>query len=79
MYKVIETLEHRFGNEKAAKAKLNKNTEWNLIGRTANASYGDVRHAPRPGEVIKQWTKDEIAECFAAAERIIAAYFSTLF
>jgi hypothetical protein len=79
LYKIIDALEKKFGGAAAAKQKLGNHADWRLIGRITNASYGDIRHAPRPGEVIKRWTKDEIAECFAAAERVLTAYFSTLF
>lgn len=79
LYKVIEVLERKFGGEKEAKRKLGCNTEWNLIGTVANASYADIRHAPKPGEKIKEWTQDEIDNCFNAAEKIIHAYLTTLF
>lgn len=79
LYKVIEILEKKFGNESAAKASLGCNAEWNFIGRVANASYADIRHAPRPGEKIKEWTDEDIKKCFEGAEKIIHAYFRTLF
>lgn len=79
LYKVIEAIEKKFGGEKTAKGVLGHNAEWNLIGKVANASYGDIRHAPKPGEKIKAWNQDEIAQCFSATERIICGYFNTLF
>lgn len=79
LYKVIEKLEHHYGSENEAKRRLDKGTEWNLIGRVSNASYGDVRHAPKPGEKIKQWTSEEIKGCFEAAEQVVQSYFATLF
>lgn len=79
LYKVIEILEKKFGNESTAKATLSCNAEWNFIGRVANASYGDIRHAPRPGEKIKEWTEEDIKSCFEGAEKVIHAYFRTFF
>lgn len=79
LYKIIDALQNKFGGAIAAKQKLGIDDDRKLIGTIANASYSDVRHAPKPGEIIKPWTKEEIEDCFAAAERILAAYFSTLF
>jgi len=79
LYKIIEALEKKYGSEKEAKNVLGCNTEWNLIGRLANASYADIRHAPKPGEKIKEWSQEEIKECFLATEKIINAYLLTLF
>lgn len=79
LYKVIEILEKKFGNESAAKATLGCNAEWNFIGKVANASYGNIRHAPRPGEKIKEWSDEDIKKCFEGVEKIIHAYFATLF
>ena len=79
LYKVIETVEHKCGGEKEAKSRLGCKVEWNLIGKVANVSYADIRHAPKPGEKIKEWTSDEIEKCFKAAEKITKAYLSTLF
>lgn len=79
LYKVIEALEHQLGGEKEAKELLGCNVEWNLIGKLANESYADIRHAPKPGERIKEWNPAEIKSCFEAAERIIFSYLNTLF
>ena len=79
LYKIIDALQNKFGGETAAKTQLGKPNEWKLIGKMANASYGDIRHAPKPADKIRQWDKNEIAECFVAAQNIITAYFSKLF
>jgi hypothetical protein len=79
LYKIIEALEKKYGSEREAKNILGSNKEWNLIGKTANVSYADIRHAPKPGEKIKEWTEEEIKECFQASEKIIDNYLSTLF
>lgn len=79
LYKIIEILEKKFGNETAAKQTLGCNAECNFIGKVANASYGDIRHAPRPGEKIKEWTEEDIRKCFEGAEKIIHSYLRTLF
>lgn len=79
LYKVIEALEKKYNGEKKARSTLGCNTEWNLIGKAANTSYADIRHAPKPGEKIKEWSQEEIKECFSATEKIINSYLSTLF
>ena len=79
LYKIVDALKNKFGGETAAKQILKTDSDWRLIGKMANASYGDIRHAPKPADKIKEWSKDEIVKCFSAAERIISAYFSTLF
>jgi len=79
LYKIIEALEKKYGSEKGAKDLLKCNTEWNLIGEKANASYADIRHAPKPGEKIKEWTEKDIKACFVATEKIINTYLSILF
>lgn len=79
LYKVIDHLEDKYGSAGEAKKVLGNNEGWNTIHKIANASYGDMRHAPKPGEVIKQWSREEIAECFDAAAGIITAYLATLF
>lgn len=79
LYKIIEVIERKYGNEKKAKAVLQNNEGWNLIGRIANESYRDGRHAPKPGEKIKEWTREEIQSCFVAAKQIAEAYFGSLF
>jgi hypothetical protein len=79
LYKVVEAIEKNYKSEKIAKSKLGHNTEWNLIGKTANASYGDIRHAPKPGEVIREISQEDLHSCYDAAVKIIFAYFKTLF
>ena len=79
LYKIVDSLQNTFGGETAAKNKLGQSEEWKLIKRIANESYRDIRHAPKPGEKIKQWSEEEIAKCRSAAEKIVLAYFSTLF
>ena len=79
LYKIIDALKNKFNGETAAKQKLGIDAEWKLIGKMANASYGDIRHAPKPADKLKEWTKEDIAECFSAAGKIINAYFGTLF
>lgn len=79
LYKIVEALERKYGSEAEAKKQLRNNEGWNLIRRIANASYGDVRHAPKPGEKIKQWSDEEIKVCFGATNEIVKAYFATLF
>jgi hypothetical protein len=79
LYKIVDAISNKFGGDLEAKRVLGHNEEWNLIGRLANVSYADIRHAPKPGDKIREWSKEEIDACFAAAERILTAYLSTLF
>lgn len=79
LYKVTEAIKKKYGSKKKAVADLDCSSEWNLIGRLANVSYADVRHAPSPGEKIKEWSQEEIKDCFAAAKKIILAYLEKLF
>jgi hypothetical protein len=39
----------------------------------------DIRHAPKPGDVIQQWTEEDISASFDACEKIVLAYFGSLF
>lgn len=78
--KITEALENKYGGEGKAKGIFKGlNAEWNKIGKLANASYADIRHAPKPGEKIKEWSQTEIEECFDAAKKIIQSYIEKLF
>jgi hypothetical protein len=79
LYKIIESVEHKFGGEAAGMAAVGAATEWKSVKRLANESYRDARHAPKPTEVIKKWTETEIKKCFEDTEKVIMAYFATLF
>lgn len=79
LYKIIESIEHRYGGETPGLSALGCSSEWKLVKRIANASYGDIRHAPKPGDVIKKWSDTEIKTCFQATEKVILAYFASLF
>ncbi|MHB8860492.1 MAG: hypothetical protein ACYC48_02025, partial [Minisyncoccota bacterium] len=79
LYKIIDHLEEKYGGGTEAKKVLGGNEGWNTIHKIANASYGDMRHAPKPGEVVKPWSREEISACFEAAAGIISAYLETLF
>jgi hypothetical protein len=75
LFKVIEAIHNKFGNEKEAKSKLGCNAEFNIIGKVSNESYRDIRHAPKPGEKIKEPTDEETKQCIEGARRIIIKYF----
>jgi hypothetical protein len=79
LYKAVEFIENNHGGESAAIKKFGFGSEWKFLKKTVNASYADVRHAPKPGDVIKRWTDEEIQDCFEAVEKIILSYFSSLF
>ena len=79
LYKITDTLKKKFKSEKDAIKVLGVANEWKYIGKVANASYGDMRHAPTPGEPVKEWSDQEIEKCFECARGIIYSYFKTLF
>jgi len=54
LYKIIDGLQNKFGGETAAKKAIETDDEWRLIGKIANASYGDIRHAPKPADKITE-------------------------
>lgn len=79
LYKILEAIENKCGGEAQAVKALGCSTEWKHIKRSANESYGDMRHARKPGDVIKQWNIEEIKKCFEDTEKIVLAYFESLF
>jgi hypothetical protein len=79
LYKIIESVEHRFGGEAAGMAAVGEATAWKSVKRLANESYRDARHAPKPSDIIKKWSEAEIKKCFVDTEKVIVAYFATLF
>jgi len=79
LYKAVELIENNYGGESGAIKKFGVGAEWKFLKKTANASYADIRHAPKPGDVIHQWTDDDIEGCFEACEKIVSAYFESLF
>jgi len=79
LYKIIESIEHKFGGEAAGMAAVGEATAWKSVKRLANESYRDARHAPKPTEIIRKWTQTEIKKCFDDTEKVIMAYFATLF
>jgi len=79
LYKALESIENAYGGEAKGISALGLQSEWKLVKRVANASYGDIRHAPKPGDAMKKWSDEDIKKCFAATESIILTYFATLF
>jgi hypothetical protein len=79
LYKIVEAIENKLGGEAEGIKKLGAGVEWKAVKRLANESYRDARHAPKPGDVVRKWTQDEIKKCFANTETIVMAYFGTLF
>lgn len=79
LYKIIESIEHKFGGEAAGMAAVGEATAWKSVKRLANESYRDARHAPKPTDIIKKWSELEIKKCFGDTEKVIMAYFATLF
>jgi hypothetical protein len=79
LYKAVELIENNHGGESGAIKKFGVGAEWKFLKKIANASYADIRHAPRPGDVIQQWTEEDIKACFDACEKIVLAYFDSLF
>jgi hypothetical protein len=79
LYKAVELIENNHGGESEAIRKFGAGSEWKLLKKVANASYGDIRHAPKPGDVIHKWTDDDLKRCFDACEKVVLAYFKSLF
>lgn len=79
LYKIIESIENKFGGEAVGIAAVGAATEWKSVKRLANESYMDARHAPKPTEVIKKWTNDDIKRSFEDTQKVVTAYFATLF
>jgi hypothetical protein len=79
LYKVVELIENKHGGESSAIKKFGLGTEWKFLKKVANASYGDIRHAPKPGDVIQAWSDQDLKDCFDACEKITLAYFNSLF
>jgi hypothetical protein len=79
LYKIIELMENKYGGEAQGIKALGCAVEWKHVKRSANESYGDIRHAPKPGDVVKKWTADDIKKCFEDTEKVILAFFATLF
>ena len=79
LYKIVETIENKFGGEASGIGVVGAGAEWRAVKRLANESYRDARHAPKPGDVIKKWTHAELDKCFENVETIVVAYFATLF
>jgi len=79
LYKAVELIENNHGGESGAIKKFGMGAEWKFLKKVANVSYADIRHAPKPGDVIKEWTDEDIKACFAACEKIVLAYFGSLF
>jgi hypothetical protein len=79
LYKAVELIENNHGGEGEAIRKFGAGAEWKFLKKVANASYGDIRHAPKPGDVILKWTEEDLKRCFDACEKVLLAYFESLF
>ncbi len=79
LYKIVEAVENKLGGEAEAIKLVGGKTEWKRIKRLANESYRDARHAPKPGDVIKEWSNTEIKQAFEDVQIIVRGYFATLF
>ena len=79
LYKVIEAIENKYGGEANGIKAVGAGTEWKSVKRLANESYRDARHAPKPTDVIKQWSHEEIKKCFEETKKVVMAYFDRLF
>jgi hypothetical protein len=79
LYKIIEAIENKYGGETDGIKAVGAGTEWKSVKRLANESYRDARHAPKPTDIIKQWSPVEIKKCFEDTQKVVMAYFATLF
>lgn len=79
LYKVRDALAQHFGGETPTKQVLNCAADYKFLGKTLNDPSKDARHGVAPGEAVVPLDGTELKECFAAAKRMILAYFKTLF
>ena len=79
LYKVRDTLKHKFDGESQAIEALGCKVAWKCIGDLTNRPERDARHPPKPGETIVEWTKEDRERCFSAARELISKYFDALF
>jgi hypothetical protein len=79
LYKIIEAIGNKFGGEAAGIEAVGEQAAWKGVKRLANESYRDARHAPKPGDVIKKWSTQELKQAFEDTQRVAVAYFMTLF
>ena len=79
LYKAAELIENNNGGENGVIKKFGVGSELKFLKKTANASYADNRHAPKPGDVVQKWSEEDIKACFEACEKIVLAYFEGLF
>lgn len=79
LYKAVEAIENKLGGEAAGIKAIGMSAEWKSVKRLANESYRDARHAPKPADVVRKWTTAEIRKCFEDTQKIILAYFLSLF
>jgi hypothetical protein len=79
LYKMIEAIENKYGGEANGIKAVGASEEWKFVKRLANKSYADVRHAPKPTEIIEKPSRDEIEAAFKNTEKVVLAYFRTLF
>jgi len=75
----IELIENEQGGEGAAIKRFRSRSRVKSLKKVANASYGDIRHAPKPGDVIRPWSDQDLKACFEACEKIVLVYFNSLF
>ena len=78
LYRIAEILEKKYGGETKAKTALGVGNEFKRIGKIANASYGDIRHAPNPDVTIEELTPEQLQECRHDAETLAMQYIEKL-
>jgi len=73
-YKLIESLEHRFGGEDDLIKTLRMRSAIKYVKRVANESCRDERHAPTDASERMTLTPDERAKAIADTHKILRAY-----
>ena len=74
LYKVIDTIENKFGGEKKASEVLKIREELKFVKRLANEPLRDERHAPKPSDVIQRPSGAECARAMEYTISVIRAY-----
>lgn len=74
LYKLIESVKHRFGGWEQAAKTLKVKKEIEYVKRLANVSGGDQRHAPKPSDVLQRPSGAERTRAMEYSTNIIRAY-----
>ena len=78
LYKLVETVEHRFGSENETCRALGIQKDLKTIKRLANESSRDERHAPDLRKPVEPLSRDQRVEAIECARRVLRAFETSL-